>query len=162
VEYVAPARTEEYVRKHGWCVDNIEIFGAEDEEMGRGAFARRSLAKGSIVAPAPIQVFKDRSAFQRQQPESVFVNYCFEVPGTSILLYPYGPGVNLINHASGDKANVELRWSKSPTSHYTWLDLPLDQFWDYIYPGGLVMEVVAIRNIEQGEELFMDYGTRSN
>jgi len=144
VEYVAPSRDVNWIRKHGWCVDNIDIRPAANPEMGRGAFAMRSMARGSIVSAAPLQVFPERSAFAKQEPESLFVNYCLQVPGTEILLYPYGPGVNLINHASGNKANVELRWSTAPTSHYSWLDLPLDDFWQLIYPGGIVLEIVAM------------------
>jgi hypothetical protein len=44
-------------------------------------------------------------------------------------------------------------------SHYSWLDLPLSQFLQMSYPGGLVMEVVALRDIQKGDELYLDYGS---
>jgi hypothetical protein len=74
-------------------------------------------------------------------------------------LYPYGPGVNLINHGSGTKANVKVQWSDHYMSHHTWLSLPSDQFWQMNYPGAILFDFVAIRDIEAGEELFLDYGT---
>ena len=74
-----------------------------------------------------------------------------------MLLFPYGPGVNLINHRGYD-ANVGLRWSKSPAHRSQWLDLPLRDLWNVMYPGALILEVVALRDIQQGEELYLDYG----
>lgn len=161
--------------------------------MGRGAFARRPLREGQVVVPAPLQVFRDRSVFMTRHEvksrdgsgdvelvteEQLFVNYCFQPRNSKMLLFPYGQGVNLINHASnrrmkatasagfdsigdGDRPepNVYLRWSRHEMHRGTWLDLPYpDEFWKVAKPGGLILEVVASRPIEIGEELFMDYG----
>lgn len=156
-EYTAPVHTPEWLRKHGMCIDHIDIRQSVDPEMGRGAFARRFLPRGSVIAPAPLQTFKDRGAFGKQKPEALFVNYCFQPSGTNILLFPYGPGVNLINHSS-EKANVELKWSSNPQNHKHWLDLPMDKFWEMVYPGALILEVVALRDIQPDEELYLDYG----
>ncbi len=156
-EYVAPIHTAEWVRKHGMCIDHIEIRQALDPEMGRGAFARRFLPRGSVVAPAPLQTFKNRNDFAQQKPEALFVNYCLQLSGTNILLFPYGPGVNLINHSS-EKANVKLQWSTNAQNHRHWLDLPLNKFWEMVYPGALILDVVALRDIQPGEELYLDYG----
>jgi SET domain len=139
------------------CIDNIRIDTATDPTMGRGAFATRALKVDTRVAPAPIQVFSDRAVFAQQVPEAQFINYCFAI-GDKLLLYPYGPGVNLINHAPAGKANVRVQWSRHTMHHGTWLDLPLSQFLQMDYPGGLILDVIALRDIEQGEELFMDYG----
>ena len=139
------------------CIDHIEIKPATDPEMGRGAFARRALPRGTLVAPAPMQVFPERAAFAGQTPEALFVNYCFQSPHSDILLFPYGPGVNLINH-NHYHPNVGLRWSTSPQHHGQWLDLPLRDFWKVMYPGAIILEVVALRDIQPGEELFLDYG----
>jgi SET domain len=154
---VAPSRTVDWIRKHGMCIDNIRIDTATDPTMGRGAFATRAMKAGTRVAPAPIQVFADRTVFAQQVPEAQFINYCFAI-GEKMLLYPYGPGVNLINHAPAEKANVRVEWSRHAMHHGTWLDLPLSQFLQMDYPGGLIMDVIAMRDIAEGEELFMDYG----
>lgn len=156
-EYKAPTHTPDWLRRHGMCIDHIDIRQAVDPEMGRGAFARRFLPKGGVIAPAPLQTFKDRGVFGKKEPEALFVNYCFQPSGTDILLFPYGPGVNLINHSS-DNANVKLQWSSNPQNHKHWLDLPIDKFWEMTYPGALILEVVALRDIQPDEELYLDYG----
>lgn len=153
--YRAPVRTPDWLRKHGMCIDNIRIRTATDPAMGRGAFASRALQRGVTVAPAPLQFFSNRTVFARQAPEALFVNYCFAAG--DMLLFPYGPGVNLINHSS-KRPNVELKWSTHNMSHGTWLDLSLEQLHQVDYPGGMILDVVALRDIEGGEELFLDYG----
>jgi SET domain len=163
-KYTAPVRTVPWLREHGMCIDHIRIQTATDPSMGRGAFAVRRLKKGTIVAPAPLQLFPNRAAFAEVAvgPEPLFLNYCYSVGDTEMLLYPYGPGVGLINHASPRKGkrkpNVELQWSTHSMNHATWLDLPLSQLRQMDYPGGLILDVVALRNIQPGEELYMDYG----
>jgi hypothetical protein len=157
-KYKAPKRTPEWLRTHGMCIDNIKIEQATDPQMGRGAFAKRPLSKNTVVAPAPLQIYKHRSDFAEQTPEALFVNYCFQAKGSDMMLFPYGPGVNLINHDS-QNPNVYIRWSTNHMHHSQWLDLPQDQMFQMIYPGGLMLEVVALRDIGPNEELFMDYGS---
>jgi hypothetical protein len=74
-----------------------------------------------------------------------------------MMFFPYGPGVNLINHNS-QNPNVYMRWSTNHMHHSQWLSLPPKQMFQMIYPGGLMLEVVALRDIASDEELFMDYG----
>lgn len=171
-EYVAPFRSVEWIRQHGMCIDNIRIDTATDPMMGRGAFAKRTMKQGTRIAPAPLQIFPDRSVFikaqqeynkkkGKDQPEPLLINYCFTIDDPSnkqgMLLFPYGPGVNLINH-SYDNPNVKLEWSFHPMHHNTWLDLPFEQYATMDYPGGLIIDIIALRDIEEGEELFLNYG----
>jgi len=153
----APRRTPTWLRKHGMCMDNIRIYPAIDPSMGRGAFAAYGLGKGMLVAPAPLQAFR-RSIFEKRAPQEILFNYCFQPKGLDLLLFPYGHGVGLINHSS-QHTNVGLRWSTSNMNHPQWLDLPLDEFWKITYQGGLLLEVYALRDLTEGEELFLDYGT---
>jgi len=152
----SPHRSPEWLRKHGMCMDNILIQPAVDALMGRGAFASRDLKSGLLVAPAPLQMFR-RSNFTKEMPEEILINYCFQPKGIDMLLYPYGAGVGLVNHSSKNP-NVGIRWSKSIMHHTQWLDLPLKQFWKITYQGGLILELFALRDIEKGEELFLNYG----
>mmetsp|Transcript_7321 Transcript_7321/g.8500 ORF Transcript_7321/g.8500 Transcript_7321/m.8500 type:complete len:485 (+) Transcript_7321:131-1585(+) len=176
-----PIRTPQWLEKHGMCLDNLIVKTANDPSMGRGAFANRLLPKGTVVAPAPLQIYPTRSKFSvsmsdedrqefesnhkmKYETEQLFVNYCFQPEGSTLLLYPYGAGVGLINHSSDkSKINVILRWSNNHMNHSPqWLDptLSLDQFWKMQYPGALILDVVAIRKIREGEEIFMDYGPK--
>jgi len=158
-KYTAPVRTVPWLQKHGMCIDHIRIRQATDKSHGRGAFAAHSLKRGQRVSPVPLQLFADQSVFEQQQPAAQFVNYCISVPGTSLLLFPYGPGVNMVNHASDPKkVNVKFEWSSHPMHHAAWLQLPLSQTLQMDYPGGLLLDLVATRDISEGEELYMDYG----
>jgi hypothetical protein len=157
--YVKPKRDVTWIRQHGMCVDNIHVKIATDPEMGRGAFATRRLPRGAVVSPAPLQLTQRRSDFRynpKEEIEPLFVNYNFYVG--DMLLFPYGPGVNLINHSS-KHANVGLRWSSSKFHHAEWLHLSsLEELWNVATPGGLILDIVALRDISPGEELFLNYG----
>lgn len=76
---------------------------------------------------------------------------------SSLLFFPYSPVVNLINHDSV-RPNAKLQWSESAL-HYGQerLDLPLDKF-KSLQRTGLLLEIVATRDIEPGEEIFLNYG----
>jgi len=90
----------------------------------------------------------------------LLLNYVFGHPDSTMALSPYGPGVQLINH-NQTMANVRLDWAQPHRSnHHAEL---LEESVEHIrknYPMGSVlgMEVIAIRTIEPGEELFLDYG----
>jgi SET domain len=158
---VPPTRAVEWIQHNGMCIDNIRIKTATNPLMGRGAFAAYSLSKGAVVAPMPLQLFMDRSKFAAQKPEALFVNYCFTHPSNEkLMLFPYGPGINLINHGSlaSGKANVAVRWSNHHMNHKHWLSLSWSEMQQMDYPGGLLMEVYTLRDIRPDEELFMDYG----
>ena len=137
-DYIKPVRPTEWLHENGFCIDNIDILPATDPEMGRGAFSTRYLSKGSVVAPAPMQVYPRRQDFTKKGREALIVNYCFQAKGSDLLFFPYGPAVNLINH-SQNKANVYIRWSRASVAHPQWLDLPLKQFWEMTYPGGIIL-----------------------
>jgi hypothetical protein len=170
---VEPQRPPEWLQKHGMCADNLKPgLLATDPTMGRGAFAARSMSKGTMVAPAPLQILTGDQYEFVTQTNQLLLNYCFQPQEqlsssngnnkNNVLLFPYGPVVGLINHSGPreeKKANVALRWSQSYLSHPQWLDLPLDEFFKMQYPGSMIVEYVATRDIEEGEEIYMDYGT---
>lgn len=113
---------------------------------------------GAVVAPAPLQSFPDRKAFSDAAGrEQLIVNYCLQPKHSKMLFFPYGQGVGLINHST--RPNVALQWSKNPLHHADWVNMSLDDYWTVSKPGGIILEVVALRPIAAGEELFMDYGS---
>ena len=162
---VKPERPVEWLETHGWCIDNLRVGQSTIPDAGRGAFARRSIKAGQVVVPVPLQSFQDRKVFQKTQPEQLYVNYCLQPSDSKMIFYPYGPVFNLINHPdtasstpASERANVHLRWSPSNMNHNNWLDLSYDEFWKVTTPGGLILEVVASRDIAKGEEILLDYG----
>jgi hypothetical protein len=158
-EPIPPKRDVPWLQQHGWCIDKIHIGPSTIPHAGRGAFARTYIQQNEVIAPAPLQVFRNRNVFQTIQPEQLIINYCLQAEKSSLVFFPYGQAVNLINHSSKNP-NVEWRWSTKTSVHHTqWLDLSLKEFWKVAKPGGLILEIVALRDIQPGEELVINYGT---
>jgi hypothetical protein len=86
------------------------------------------------------------------------INYCLGHRDSTLLLCPYGPQAPYINH-NQTRANVKLVWGdpKRGNHHPHFLEGPVDAL-QQAYSAKLAMDVVATRDIEQGEELLMDYG----
>lgn len=168
-------RTVNWLSEYGFCMDNLRPGASTIPNAGRGAFATRNVANGTMVAPVPLTHFSDSRILDmyelnvgddgelRKTESSTIVgrqlleNYCYGHPQSSMIFFPSGAGVNLINHS--DKPNAKLVWSKHPSHQRQWLDLDpvdlVDEQYSFI---GLIMEIVAIRDIEAGEEVFIDYG----
>ena len=49
-----PKPSLEWLRRNGYCLDNIMPKTSRIKEAGRGAFATRDISQGSIVAPVPV------------------------------------------------------------------------------------------------------------
>lgn len=97
----------------------------------------------------------------------LLINYCYGHPDSQILLLPLAPGVNYINHQRDRfKVNAYLRWSGGngladptylhslrPTEalDHAYLDMSLQG-------NGLLVDIVALRDIQEGEEIFLSYG----
>ena len=165
-------RSLEWLAEHGICGDNMKEGLSEIPQAGRGAFATRPLKKDSIVAPLPLLHVAYRKRFDMYKRESditgiknktnivgqqLLLNYCFGHRESTLLLCPYGLLTALINH--GNEPNVKLRWSDPSRSAHEpeWLnktvtDLVTQKF------AVLTMEFVALRDIEKGEEIVVDYG----
>jgi len=178
------AMSDEWLRNNGVCIDRIRAGPSTIPSAGRGAFATTFLAKGTVVAPAPLLVLQRddlrlyetdarqkrfRSVLNLQRPvgHERLLNYCYGHPDSDLLLLPYTPGVGFINHG-GVAPNVAIRWpttAKDGNSQSSgwwhrdpteWLGLhPLDVL---DQSGKLMMEFVALRDISPGEELLIDYG----
>jgi hypothetical protein len=95
---------------------------------------------------------------QQQQQQQLVVNYCFGHAQSTLLLCPYGAGVNYINH-NQTLANVRVQWSQHGlTSHNdSWFNMTPSQM-EWLYKPQLALDYIALRDIEEGEELFLDYG----
>ena len=160
-EPVPPKRTLQWLQKYGWCVDKMDIRLSNIPNAGRGAFARTYISKGEVITPAPLQAFKSRELFETIDPEQLMVNYCLQAENSTLMFFPYGQAVGLINHSS-KSPNVKYKWAENkPTVHHAnWLDLSLKEFWKVSKPGGLILEVVALRDILPNEEIVIDYGEK--
>lgn len=156
-------------------MDNIKVGNSTNPDAGRGAFANRFIPKGGLVAPAPLIHVKDYNSFKMFQPKyanddsdkfipnregpftwQLLLNYCFGHEKSTILLCPYGLLTAFINH-SHENPNTRIQWSQQ-MRHPEWRNQPISAWWEE-YHTGLQIDFVALRDIEEGEEIFIDYGS---
>lgn len=166
-----PRKSVKELEKDGICLDNLHPGKSTIESAGRGAFSSRYISKGTVIAPAPVIPIGHRDALKTTyfrpneatgereyiHGNQLLLNYCFGHSNSSLLFFPYSPMVNLINH-DAKKPNAKLQWSQS-NLHYgkEWLQYPLDKV-KAMERTGLLLEVVATRDIDKGEEVLLDYG----
>lgn len=86
------------------------------------------------------------------------LNYCFGHEESALLLCPYG-SVSYINH-NQSLANVKIQWSQDGiTAHnQSWVESKSLEDMEGEYKIGLAFDFVATKDIQKGEELFLDYG----
>lgn len=177
-KYEVPGRvrSQEWLEEQGSCLDNIRPGKSTVELADNGAFATRKIANGSVIAPVPMihvhrqhmDIFDSKDVLNPSAPvfrdgKQLLQNYCYGHPKSNLLLFPISPVVNYINHAPSESsnggvvANAKLQWS-SRFNTKEWLDKSPEELLRHHRHAGLAMEVVATRDIAQGEEIFISYG----
>ena len=166
-------RSIEWLNQNGMCLDHIMAQPVANRPAERGAFARRFIPQGQRVAPAPLihlsrrhtdMIYADMVGGVPKtvlwQGHQLLLNYCYGHPKSSMLLFPYSHGVNLINHpTNAQQANVGLRWS-TRMKHPEWLQYNVSQLLEeHNDRSGLMMEFYALSDIPEGHEILYDYGT---
>lgn len=163
--------TLKWLQQYGTCGDHLVVKTSTLSQAGRGAFARHTLAKGSIVAPLPLIHLPNRQSLDMYKIEGktvknrktvvgqqLLLNYCMGHNQSTILLCPYGALTSLINH-NQTRANVKLQWSSPERSNHrpSWFNLSVNEIGTFL-TSGLSMELLATRVIVEGEEILIDYG----
>ena len=166
-------RSQEWFEHNGFCQDNIYLNRSTIPHAGNGAFARRFIGKGTTVIASPL-VASPRSLFEmnytKQESHPInklqlMINYHFGHKNSSLLLFPLTQA-SAINHNSlSSKFNGHIRAEPNarvefstdePKSKYM-LQLPLSDIFAEKYTS-LFLNVVALRDIDPDEEVFIDYG----
>lgn len=164
-------RTLDWLKEHGRCMDNIRPGISTIKQAGRGAFASRFIPEGGLVAPGPLLHIANRTALNiyemghtgNRDPSNqigmqLVLNYCFGNKQSTVILCPYTSPSAYINHSS-ESPNVKVVWSKDSTPNHNpgWLEenVKFLKNNDYI---GLSIDYIATREIQPGEEVFLDYG----
>lgn len=173
-DYNRTVKNQEWMNEHGQCMDNIRDGISKIPGAGRGAFANRFIPEGGIVAPAPIIHLPNRSSMTIYDhmitPEGkwernvdspshhqLLLNYCFGHRDSSLLLCPYGYLNFLINH-DHKNPNTKVVWTeKKRLRHPEWFDMTVSG-WGREFHSGLALDFVALRDIDMGEEITIDYG----
>lgn len=163
----------DWLRSNGRCLDGfVPLAQSTIAIAGRGVAASRGFEKGSIVLPVPVLAIANRSILEMQPRQRVdgswtkptqqlLLNYCLGHSKSDVLLYPYGPTIQLINHALNNQANVRWQWStlSRPRENVT-----LDNLYEWQNPNSaqsptFLLELVATRTIEEGDEILLNYGS---
>ena len=141
------------------CWDSIVPGQSTIEGAGRGGFAAWGFQNGQVITGSPLMFISDKKhleMYEREDAHQLTMNYCWGHPETDFLLCPYGASINLINHSLED-ANVKIQWA--PQGHLgqddSWLHTSVQDMGIRPY---LAWDYVALRDIAEGEELFIDYG----
>lgn len=156
-------RSPEWLEKNGVCIDNIRPGLSSIQQAGRGAFSSRSIKKGQVIAPMPL-IHMDKAILRkfqgdREVNEQILLNYSFGHPKSSLLLIPYTPFVSFVNnHVDKNKVNAKLQWSQSDFHKKSWEDNTVDEI---VLKNnvGLMLDLVATRDIRENDEIFLDYGS---
>ena len=177
-----------YLQEHGKCVDHIVPKQSTIDGAGRGAFAKRYLPAGTTITGSPLHHIPNRDNFvdmynvlmledgepkddnieyylgtfykgNRRVGKQLMMNYCFSHPETTMMLCPYGSGISYINH-NQTRANVKVQWSQHGSTSHKQESLEKAPFLFHTSDKSsrLALDYVAVRDIEEGEELFLDYG----
>ena len=158
------------MRSEGNCMDIITSQPSTVPNAGHGAFSTRAVPQGSIVSLAPmITVTNGPGAMEVSSPANatrqLLLNYCMGHVESNLLLCPTTQTA-LINHVPPTRTpNVGIRWYHDPDipEYDQWIlqslqDLTsMDASNPKTMQSRLVIEYVALRDIEEGEELFLDY-----
>jgi hypothetical protein len=164
-------RTIEWLYKHGRCMDNIRPGNSTLPDAGRGAFATRFIPKGGLVAPGPVLHIPNQTAMNMYETDpltdqrditkvtgkQLIVNYCFGHRKSTVLLCPYTSPSAYINHSRKPNARVVWADETTPNHNADWLEGDIE-FLKQQQAIGLSLNFVATRDIQPGEEVFIDYG----
>lgn len=156
-----------------YCLDKFsEEKLSTIPSIGQGLFAKKAIRKGDIILSSPMTpIHRERLDMEIGSRIQLILNYCYGHPESDLLWLPHGSMFNAINHASDPKrVSATVQWHKTKVPldaqnltrrqefhHPELLDMSGDQVAD-IHGKGLVMDLVATRDIPVGEEIFLDYG----
>ena len=111
---VPPARTPEWLRAHGVCLDHMRL----GRDSGTAVAARRMTA-GDLVIVSPVVRLPHATT-------GVLRRYCI-VTAAGEIYFPYGPGVGYLSRRHDRQANVALRWDGALLQVYATRDIGADE-----------------------------------
>jgi hypothetical protein len=170
-------RSIQSLKEHGKCMDNIVPKKSTIPHAGYGAFATRFISKDSLIAPAPVVHIVDGKTTVNMYNDAIgrlgnivrdettgpvakqlILNYCFGHANSSLLLFPYSSNVAYINHHATNY-NAKVQWTTDfDFYHHTdWLNKSLE-YLEEQWTSGLMLEFVALRDIQPDEEVLINYG----
>jgi len=169
-------RSMDWILKHGVCIDTLSIQHSTIPQAGLGAFAKFSFKNNDLIIPMPLLHIRNKNGLDitiqndkavANNRKQILLNYCYGHSKSNLILCPSTHGT-FINHkplcaqsdsneeCSMDAPNAKIIWSSGQLAN-EWLSFSLDDLENNI-SRGLSFDIVATRDITQGEEIFIDYG----
>lgn len=158
------------------CVDSNVRVGPS-EIGGQGLFAKHRLFEDSVISSTPVipidrkELVMKKRGKKDEVRQQLLLNYCYGHSDSDLLLLPYGPLVNYINHPpQGKSANAVIRWHpvtdknnndvlpRRQQHHHPELLQESAKKVAKTHGKGLMMDIVALREIQPNEEIYIDYG----
>jgi len=162
-------RSLEWLEENGQCMDHIYVALSSLSQAGQGAFSRRFLKQGQTVLSSPMVHTWGRKYFEIDRsnitedinPLMQMLNYQFTHADSLVHFLPINQ-VIAINHNSkrmpnGQQPNVEIRWASWDKRSSYYLERPLEDLKNE-HHSTMIIDVVATRDIQVDEEIFIDYG----
>ena len=168
-------RTPGWIRSNGMCLEHMIPGPSHIPHAGQGGIAQHKITKGEIIVPAPLLHILDRNTLNidhgedhpNRNPTQLLLNYCLGHSDTPLLLCPNTNAI-LMNHCSARHREFKQHCPQGPNAVFRWASGwdPTTAAWQRMtideiaqQPGrGLAMEVIALRSIQPGEEIYVDYG----
>ena len=153
------------------CLDqNLIVKPSKIEgSVGQGLHAKRNLPSDQTIISSPlIPIHRKEMDISDEDvnTKQLMLNYCYGHPDSDLLLLPYGPLFNYVNHSP--TPNARIRWHEAVKDnsdlkrreqhhHLELFDISAEEVAE-THGKSLLMDIVALRDISEGEEVTIDYG----
>jgi hypothetical protein len=152
-----------------YCLSDNDLLVKEIEPGYFGTFASQDIKDGFSVTWGQFAYMHQAELMDPETQEAeLLLNYCYAPGGgnssSPILFLPFAPGATTFNHADPQK-------NQTPNARIMWMDPRFQPFRFFSYPSGILfgddetndgrpfmVEYVATRSIQAGEEILLDYG----
>ena len=149
----------EELHRVGQCISDVYVDDSDISQAGKGLFSKRFFEKGEVVTVSPVFLLP-RHKVEKQNPNSLLINYCISRNDSDVALLPTGLAgmMNHNNGENGDIPNIRMEWhswnSPGGRAKIKWEIEPLESA---EFPP-LYIRYIAERNIYPDEELTISYG----
>jgi SET domain len=161
----------------GFCINKHYVYTKKTDsgnidqvENYYGTFAKENILKGiDFMWGVFVPIHRSELHDQSTNTTELLLNYCYAPNDSSftssILFLPMVPGASTINHADPTKnqrPNIAISWIEEDVDPETYFQQPSEILFGDAErsdkDGLLLIEYRALRDIEAGEELLLDYG----
>ena len=148
----------EELKKVGHCITDIYVALSSLPLASRGLFGRVKFRAGDLVSISPVLALS-KSHWLKWKRNAIVMNYCFSSPNSDLLLLPIGIAA-MANHGGKARANLRVDWyiwDNAQEEHYNNMNKSVGEL-QAMKQSPFSLGYYALRDIEENEELYLDYG----